>query len=38
MGGITRKLMKITRYETKDYVKGVRIIDIDRAADEPDQT
>ena len=38
MGGITRKLMKITRYETKDYVKGVRIIDIDRAADDPDQT
>jgi signal transduction histidine kinase len=38
MGGITRKLMKITRYETKDYVKGVRIIDIDRAADEPDHT
>ena len=38
MGDITRKLMKITRYETKDYVKGVRIIDIDRAADDPDQT
>ena len=35
MGGITQKLMKITRYETKDYLKGVRIIDIDRAADEP---
>jgi C4-dicarboxylate-specific signal transduction histidine kinase len=35
MGVITRKLMKITRYETKDYLKGVRIIDIDRAADEP---
>lgn len=34
MGGITRKLMKITRYETKDYVKGVRIIDIDRAAED----
>lgn len=33
MGNITRKLMGITRYETKDYVKGVRIIDIDRAAD-----
>lgn len=36
MGRITRKLMTITRYETKDYVKGVRIIDIDRAADDPD--
>jgi C4-dicarboxylate-specific signal transduction histidine kinase len=35
MGVITRKLMKITRYETKDYLKGVRIIDIDRAAEEP---
>lgn len=34
MGVITKKLMKITRYETKDYVKGVRIIDIDRAADD----
>jgi signal transduction histidine kinase len=33
MGAITKKLMKITRYETKDYVQGVRIIDIDRAAD-----
>jgi C4-dicarboxylate-specific signal transduction histidine kinase len=35
MGVITRKLMKITRYETKDYLKGVRIIDIDRAAEDP---
>ena len=35
MGVITKKLMHITRYETKDYLKGVRIIDIDRAADEP---
>jgi signal transduction histidine kinase len=34
MGVITKKLMRITRYETKDYLKGVRIIDIDRAADE----
>jgi len=34
MGVITRKLMQITRYETKDYVKGVRIIDIDRAAED----
>jgi len=38
MGGITRKLMKITRYETKDYLQGVRIIDIDRAADEPSES
>ena len=34
MGVITRKLMQITRYETKDYLKGVRIIDIDRAAED----
>ena len=38
MGVITRKLMRITRYETKDYVKGVRIIDIDRAAEEAAKT
>lgn len=31
MGDITNKLMKITRYETKDYVKGVKIIDIDKS-------
>ena len=37
LGVITKKLMKITRYETKDYVQGVRIIDIDRAADDPDK-
>lgn len=30
MGDITRKLMRITRYETKDYLKG-KIIDIDKA-------
>lgn len=34
MGKITRKLMKITRYETKDYLKGVRIVDIDRSSEE----
>ena len=31
MGEITRKLMKISTYETKDYVEGVRIIDIDKS-------
>ena len=32
MGSITRKLMRITKYETKDYIEGSRIIDIDNAA------
>jgi len=31
MGNITRKLKTITRYKTKDYIKG-KIIDIDRAS------
>jgi len=31
MGNITQKFMKITKYETKDYLKG-KIIDIDKAA------
>ncbi len=35
MGRITRKLMRITRYETKDYVfEGQKIIDIDKASGE----
>lgn len=32
LGLITQKLMKITRYETKDYLEG-QIIDIDKAAE-----
>ena len=32
MGGITKKLMRITTYETKDYLQGVRIIDIDKSS------
>jgi len=32
MGSITRKLMRITKYETHDYIEGSRIIDIDKAA------
>ncbi|MDQ1329873.1 MAG: HisKA protein [Thermodesulfobacteriota bacterium] len=32
MGDITGKLMKITRYETKDYVRGIKIIDIDKSS------
>lgn len=30
---LSRKLMHITRYETRDYVKGAKIIDIDKASD-----
>lgn len=36
MGDITRKLTSITKYETKDYVQGVRIVDIDRSSREGD--
>ena len=30
MGEITKKLMKVTKYETKDY-SGEKIIDIDKS-------
>ncbi len=30
---INRKLMNITRYQTRDYIKGIKIIDIDGASD-----
>ena len=29
---MSRKLMHITRYETRDYVEGERIVDIDRSS------
>ncbi|MDY6790152.1 MAG: response regulator [Thermodesulfobacteriota bacterium] len=32
MGSITRKLMRITKYETQDYIEGSRIVDIDKAS------
>lgn len=32
MGEITKKLTRITRYETRDYIEGRKIIDIDKAA------
>ena len=32
VGEITKKLMRVKRYETKDYLKG-KIIDIDRATE-----
>ncbi len=34
MGVITKKLMKLTKLETKHYIGSSRIIDIDKAADE----
>ncbi len=32
MGMITSKLQRITKYETRNYVEGVRIIDIDKSS------
>jgi hypothetical protein len=32
LGQITQKIMYITRYETKEYIDGVNIIDIDKAS------
>jgi signal transduction histidine kinase len=32
MGNITKKLMRTTRYETKEYLKGFKIVDIDRSS------
>ncbi len=37
MAELTRKLMRITRYETREYVPGTRIVDIDKSTG-PDQT
>ncbi len=34
MGRITRKLMRITKYETCDYVESTRIIDIHKASED----
>jgi DNA-binding response OmpR family regulator len=34
MGLITRKLMRITTYETREYTHGTKIIDIDKSAPE----
>jgi PAS domain S-box-containing protein len=33
MGGITRQLMHITKYETRDYVQGLRIIDLEKSSE-----
>ena len=32
LGNITNKIMHITRYETKEYIEGSKIIDIDKAS------
>lgn len=32
LGQITKKIMHITRYETKEYIEGLNIIDIDKAS------
>ncbi len=37
MAEITRKLHNITRYEACDYIRGVKIIDIDKASRAPDR-
>ena len=34
MGRITKKLMRITRYETCEYIESTKIIDIYKASDE----
>ncbi len=34
MIGITRKLLKITRYKTKEYVDGTQIADIDKSSED----
>ena len=36
MGVITSKLQRITKYETRNYVEGVRIIDIDKSSTDMD--
>jgi len=36
MAGIVKKIGKITKYETTDYVGGARMLDLDRAAPESD--
>ena len=33
MGAITRKMLMITKYETKPYTKGTIIIDIDKSSE-----
>lgn len=37
MAEIVRKIGKITRYETKSYVGGARILDLDKSSDDQDR-
>jgi len=37
MADLVRKIGKITRYETKSYVGDQRILDLDRASEDPDE-
>lgn len=37
MAEIVRKIGKITRYETKTYVGGAKILDLDRSSREDEQ-
>ena len=32
MANMTRRLMRITRYETRDYINGEKIIDIEKSS------
>ncbi len=32
---ITEKLMRVTKYETRDYINGTKIFDLDKAAESP---
>ena len=34
MGSITKKLMRTTRYETKEYLKGYKIVDIEKSSND----
>jgi hypothetical protein len=38
MAAIVRKLGSLTRYETKSYVGGAQIIDLDRSAQDLDRS
>jgi hypothetical protein len=38
MAEITGELMHVTRYETQDYIEGTKIIDIDKASRESDDS
>ena len=35
MAEIVRKIGKITKYETKSYVGGAKILDLEKASEEP---